>query len=191
MATIRRLAGGREQLYQEIFTGKGVDIGCGRLGIDRFKDKFPGIQSIRNWDLPDGDGMLMATVTDNTFDFVHSSHSLEHMVDVKIALKNWIRILKKGGHLVVTIPDWEMYEHRQWPSRYNSDHKHAFTLDFNRRNDGPQVIEVKTLLVPFCMEHGCKILVCEICPAGYNPMDPSDQTRKGIECSIEFILQKL
>jgi ubiquinone/menaquinone biosynthesis C-methylase UbiE len=34
----------------------------------------------------------MAGVVDGSVDFVHSSHCLEHMVDVRETLKNWIRI---------------------------------------------------------------------------------------------------
>ena len=34
-------------------------------------------------------------VKDETYDFVYSSHTLEHINDIYTALKNWIRILKK------------------------------------------------------------------------------------------------
>ena len=55
------------------------------------------MKSCRSWDLPDGDAQYMASIEDGLFDFVHSSHCLEHMQDPQTALANWIRILKPGG----------------------------------------------------------------------------------------------
>ena len=56
---------------------------------------------------------LMASVADNTYDFVHSSHCLEHMRDPARAMHNWLRILKPGGHLVCLVPDEDLYEQLQ------------------------------------------------------------------------------
>ena len=64
------------------------------------------MKSCRAWDVPEWeDAELMESIEDNYFDFVHSSHCLEHMVNPYISLNNWIRILKPGGHLVCIIPD--------------------------------------------------------------------------------------
>jgi SAM-dependent methyltransferase len=70
----------------------------------------------------------MKGVADGTFDFLHASHSLEHMRDVNIALEHWIRIVKPGGFLIITVPDEDLYEQGHWPSRYNTDHKWTFTI---------------------------------------------------------------
>jgi len=45
-----------------------------------------------------------------------------------MALAEWWRVLKDGGHLIVLAPDFGLYEQRQWPSRYNSDHKTQWSL---------------------------------------------------------------
>ena len=45
----------------------------------------------------------MAGVKDETYDFVYSSHTLEHINDIYTALKNWIRILKKDKFLILYI----------------------------------------------------------------------------------------
>lgn len=107
--------------------GSCIDIGAGSDGLSRYVKLFPKITGVREWDLSDGDAQLMEGVADESFDTVHSSHTLEHMRDVEEALDNWWRILKPGGHLVVVVPDWELYEQGIWPSTFNPDHKHRFT----------------------------------------------------------------
>jgi SAM-dependent methyltransferase len=44
---------------------------------------------------------------ENTFEIVHASHVLEHIpwYQVEDTLKEWIRIIKPGGHLEVCVPD--------------------------------------------------------------------------------------
>src|SRR3546814_3492720 len=67
-------------------------------------------------------------VADESYDFVHSSHCLEHLRDPEEGLRNWFRILKPGGHLIVTVPDEDLYEQGIFPSAYNPDHKWTFTI---------------------------------------------------------------
>ncbi|MDL2216786.1 class I SAM-dependent methyltransferase [Desulfovibrio sp. OttesenSCG-928-M14] len=47
------------------------------------------------------------SVQDESFDAVFSSHNIEHIYahEVSIALKSFYRVLKKGGHLVISCPD--------------------------------------------------------------------------------------
>lgn len=42
---------------------------------------------------------------DATYDFVLSCHNLEHIANPVKALKEWIRVLKPGGSLVLALPD--------------------------------------------------------------------------------------
>jgi len=110
------------------FVGQGIDIGGKPDPLAQYVGIFPRMQSVRTWDLKDGDAQCMQGVADNTFDFLHASHSLEHMRDPLEALGNWVRIVKPGGFLIITVPDEDLYEQRQWPSAYNPDHKWTFTL---------------------------------------------------------------
>jgi SAM-dependent methyltransferase len=71
------------------------------IGVDT---DFPGYDGIR---LPFGDGSQ---------DTVHSSHCLEHIQDYKGALADWFRVLKVGGHLVVTVPHRWLYERKPTPT---------------------------------------------------------------------------
>jgi SAM-dependent methyltransferase len=112
--------------------GDGIDIGAGNDSIGHYQRLFPLMGVVRSWDKEDGDAMLMAGVPDASYDFVHSAHCLEHLQNPIIALKNWVRICKPGGHLVVTVPDEDLYEQGVWPSTFNGDHKWSFTIGKQR-----------------------------------------------------------
>jgi SAM-dependent methyltransferase len=43
-------------------------------------------------------------VSDNSQDFVFSSHVLEHMPDMIRALREWNRVVKPGGYVVMIVP---------------------------------------------------------------------------------------
>jgi len=110
------------------FVGDGIDIGSGPDPLNQYMELFPLIASVRPWDLRDGDAELMDSCLDGQFDFVHSSHCLEHMRDPDVALANWFRILKPGGYLIVVVPDEDMYEQGVFPSTFNTDHKWTFSI---------------------------------------------------------------
>lgn len=109
--------------HTRYFVGEGIDIGGKPDPLGQYIEIFPLLMRVQTWDLEQGDAQFMQGVPDDHFDFVHSSHCLEHMHDARVALGNWARIVKPGGYLIVTVPDEDLYEHGHWPSRYNPDHK--------------------------------------------------------------------
>ena len=65
---------------------------------------------------------------DSTQDAVFSSHCLEHIDDYKNALREWYRVLKVGGFMIVIVPHKFLYEKRAGlPSNFNRDHKRFYT----------------------------------------------------------------
>lgn len=122
----RRL--GDSNFSQRYFVGVGVDIGGKPDPLCLYAELFSGIKSVKTWDWEDGDAQNMATVADGSFDFVHSSHCLEHLVEPLAGLKNWLRIIRPGGYLVITVPDEDLYEQGVFPSTFNKDHKWTFTI---------------------------------------------------------------
>jgi ubiquinone/menaquinone biosynthesis C-methylase UbiE len=148
------------------------------------------MQSCRNWDLPDGDAQLLASVQDETFDFVHSSHCLEHMHNPKEALHHWLRVLKPNGHLVVMIPDEDLYEQGVFPSTNNNDHKWTFTI-FKEKSWSSHSISLMSLLADFSAV--AQIIKMELLDASFRYDLPRfDQTLTPVgECAIEFVMRKL
>jgi SAM-dependent methyltransferase len=61
-------------------------------------------------------------------DAVFSSHCLEHIDDYKGALREWHRVLRIGGFMLISVPHQYLYEKRPAPpSRWNVDHKRFYT----------------------------------------------------------------
>lgn len=73
---------------------------------------------------------------DGVLDFVFSSHLLEDFEDTTAVLREWLRVLRPGGRLVIYCPDEACYrEHcRRTGQFHNPNHKHPdFSLDFVKR----------------------------------------------------------
>ena len=78
-------------------------------------------------DTPGYDGLTLPFATESQ-DGVFACHCLEHMPDLTATLREWIRVLRVGGHLVVIVPHQHLYEKRTAPpSAWNADHKHFLT----------------------------------------------------------------
>lgn len=171
------------------FVGSGIDIGAGPDGLSKITHLYPKITSVRDWDLPDGDAMLMATVEDNTFDFVHSSHCLEHLHSPTVSLTNWLRIVKPGGYVVVTIPEEDMYEQGVWPSTFNPDHKFTFTT-LKGKSWSPRSVSVALMLSTLVPVP--ELVKLETIHNGYDwTGERRDLTYlSDAECAIEFVLRK-
>ncbi len=173
--------------------GDGIDIGAGQDSLDQYFEFFPLAKSCMNWDLVNGDAQYLKGVSDNSFDFVNSSHCLEHMQDPHVALNNWLRILKTGGHLLLSVPDEDLYEQGIFPSTYNADHKHTFTI-YKRSSWCSNSINLFDLLSS--TDYSLKILKIELLDSTYkyknSQVSRSDQSMTAIgECAIEVILKKL
>lgn len=175
--------------------GDGVDIGAGADCLGMYSELFPLMKSCRAWDISDGDAQDMASVPDEYFDFVHSSHCLEHMRNPLVALNNWLRILKPGGHLVCLVPDEDLYEQGIFPSTFNSDHKHTFTI-YKKRSWSNSSINIFDMIAS--VDCSVEVLKVELLDSTfrYNMSELSgqnrfDQTTTPIgECAIEIILKK-
>ena len=188
-AVMRRLHDSR--FAMRYFIGDGIDIGAGSDPLGNYKEFFPGMRSCRAWDIADGDAQFMEGVADASLDFVHSSHCLEHLRDPAEALRNWLRILKPGGHLVVVVPDEDLYEQGVFPSTWNSDHKWTFTI-FKVRSWSPNSHNLTDLLED--LGDVARLLKIETLDATfrYGITKRIDQTMTPVgECAIEFVAQRL
>ena len=102
-----------------LLSGKGIDIGCGPDPIN---------VNARRFDIEDGDANSILNYVHDEFDFVYSSHCLEHMFEPRKTLLDWWALVKPGGYLFIIVPDEDLYEQGVFPSRFNPDHKSTFTI---------------------------------------------------------------
>ncbi|MGD0493703.1 MAG: class I SAM-dependent methyltransferase [Steroidobacteraceae bacterium] len=106
------------QFESTYLRGSVIDIGCGPDPVVAHAEPF---------DLQHGDAQEIAALRPNgAYDAVHSSHCLEHMRDVPKALAQWWALVRKGGYLILVVPDEDLYEQGGWPSAFNYDHKATF-----------------------------------------------------------------
>ena len=94
--------------------GDGIDIGCQNdkvvencIGFDRIKTSQVDVVGDAN-NLP---------FDNNHFDYIFSSHCLEDMEDTSTTLKEWLRVLKPNGNIILYLPHKDLYK------GCNLDHK--------------------------------------------------------------------
>lgn len=167
-----------ENFYVRYINGKaGIDIGCADDPIDARFD---------HWDfsLGSGDATHMQGVPDGKYETVYASHILEHLHHPITALRNWWRILKPGGHLIVCVPHRDLYEQsKRLPSRWNSDHK-TMWLPFD--NEFP----ARGLMITAAMAFGAQhIKSVRVLDDDYRPRCEKTEHPQG-EYSIELIARK-
>lgn len=105
--------------------GQGLDLGCGNIKI---KSDAIGIDLTNpNADMRQ-DVRLMPYYDNEHFDYIYSSHLLEEIEDTESTLKEWIRVIKPGGFLVLYQVDKEYYYPLNDP-RCNKSHIHHFSLE--------------------------------------------------------------
>jgi SAM-dependent methyltransferase len=165
----------REMFFETYFRGNGLDVGYGGDLIH---------PSAVGWDFEHGDAQILSSVNDRSMDYVYSSHTLEHMLLPNVALRNWWRVIKPGGYLILYIPERDLYEKKtQLPSKWNLDHKHFFLLE---TDELPSTIGILPLINRELSDFN--IIYSKICSEGYFSGGP-DVHSIG-EYSIEVVLQK-
>jgi len=84
-------------------------------------------------------------IADNSYEFLLSSHSLEHTANPIKALKEWIRILKPGGQFILLLPD----------KRFTMDKKREYTPfthllnDYNNNTTEADTTHFEDILINF------------------------------------------
>lgn len=99
-----------------------------------------------------GDASALWMFWDNVFDFVFSSHLLEDFEDTEEVLREWARVLKPGGNLILYCPDEPTYrEHCRLSGQpHNDAHKiSTFGADHVRR----AIENISGLYVAHCVDH--------------------------------------
>jgi len=164
-----------EGFFEKYCKGRGLDIGYGGDLL---------AENCRGWDIEDGNAQKLEGLPDSEYDFVYSSHTLEHVDDIEEALRNWWRVLQPGGHLILYLPDRDLYERKKTlPSNWNETHKVFFHLDKDNPPDTVGVVPLLEKALP-----GCEIIYAKVCDRGYECKGPKAPCTG--EYSIEAVIKK-
>ena len=126
-----------QDFIDRYFNGRVIDIGCGKDLVVPHAEPF---------DIEHGDANLLDELREVAgYDCVHSSHSLEHMLDPPNALQRWWRLVRPGGHMILVVPEEDLYEQGNWPSLFNREHTCTFRLD-RETTWSPRSHEIRSLL---------------------------------------------
>lgn len=122
--------------------GNGCDVGAGgdpivpsAICIDRPEDDGRRAHVGQHPTHLMGDAANLWWFRDGCFDYVYSSHCLEDADDTAAWLREWLRVLRPGGLLVLFLPDQPTYtaDCARNGSLPNQAHKHAdFSLAYVR-----------------------------------------------------------
>jgi chemotaxis methyl-accepting protein methylase len=168
----------REGFFDRYFGGVVLDIGY--RGYEDI-EVVPVLEDAIGIDLnyPGYDGERLP-FEDGTVDTVYASHTLEHITDPHSAIREWFRVLRNGGYLVLAVPHQFLYEKRTvLPSRWNEDHKRFYT-------PARILAEVESALPP--NSYRVRRLVDD--DEGYDYTIPPTQHARGAY-QIELVLEKI
>lgn len=117
-----------------------LDIGF-RGGIHGVLPILPGAIGIET-DYPGYDGKTLPFY-DGQIDCIHASHVLEHVTPSVDYLRDWFRVLRVGGSIILMVPSAYLYERRLSvpPSRWSPEHLRAYT-------PGRLLSEIEAALIP-------------------------------------------
>lgn len=109
--------------------GRGLDIGAGDFKV------LPHVISVDNMHhaafgftiKPDvvAEADKLDMFASASMDFIYSSHTLEHVEDMPATLREWWRVIKPNGLLVLYLPHADFYPNMGQPGA-NPDHKRDF-----------------------------------------------------------------
>jgi SAM-dependent methyltransferase len=156
----------RERL-SKFCVGYGVDLGFGGDPIVehaiRVDQSRPYAETGANSVQLGGDATNLHWFRDEVLDFVFSSHLLEDFEDTEAALREWMRVLKPGGVMIIYCPDEQVYRTHcaRTGQTYNVHHKHAdFSLEFVkqalRRVSPAEIVHEMPLVEIYSWELVCR-----------------------------------
>jgi glycosyltransferase involved in cell wall biosynthesis len=120
------------EAIKELVSGETVELGCGAtktvpdaLGVDRVPkgEVIPWMQEAISVADVVADVSEPLPFEDGQFDTLIARHVLEHCLDTITILKEWARIVKAGGKLLIAVPNQKLQD----SITLNPEHLHAFT----------------------------------------------------------------
>lgn len=130
------------RIEQGIFPlhGYGIDVGAGPRGMPgrEWWALVPGMDgAVFAWDREEGDAHELPGIEPGRFDWLFSSHLLEHLERPARALARWVQVVKPGGRIVLSVPHRDLYEGKASPpSAWNREHLRFYLPEHSDHAEG-------------------------------------------------------
>lgn len=139
---------------------------------------------------------LDAIQVKDSFNWIYSHYYLQCQDDIEDIIWKWHSQLVDNGYLFIVVPDYELYEKKQWPSIFVNEHEHQCSFSMNVRRsltDRDSHYNIEQDLIPILNNAGFKVIDYGLEFYKYDrSMDSSiDQTCLGALCQIRIICQKV
>ena len=103
------------------------------------------------------------------------------------AIKEWWKLVKDNGYLYIIVPDEDLYEQKNFPSKYNDDHKWTFSI-FKQKSSTVRTVNLLELINKL---NNARLIKIEIQDSNYDyKLTNVDQTLKKATAQICFCVQK-
>lgn len=163
--------------FDKYMSGKGLDIG--------FAGYTPGVEPILStaigvdFNYPGYNGVTLPFEACSQ-DYVYSSHCLEHVVNYGLTIREWYRVIKPGGHIVIAVPHQYLYEKKtELPSNWNRDHNRFYT-------PGTLLSDIECALAP----NSYRVRFLEDGDEGFDYSIPPEK-HSGGQYEITVVIQKI
>lgn len=167
----------KEGFFKKYARGRGLDIGFGGDIIS---------ENAKGYDFEHGNAETLKGLNpEEKFDFVYSSHTLEHMCDPWTTMKIWFDRVKKNGYLIIYIPHRDLFEKKkELPSNWNSDHKYFYMPE---KHEKPYTLGMRQLIQESLKDY--KIVYVKTCDKDYEYLGKNKHSEG--EYSIEAVIKKM
>jgi len=173
--------------WKKLFASPALDVGSGN-------DPLMIPADCATFDKNNGDANHLALYfSPNCFALIHASQVLEHMIDAKSALLNWLKLIQPGGHVVCSVPGFELYEGKRDVSIWNPDHKSTWSM--LSREGGKKLPHHYLPDFLSSLPKEFKVLRMTMLAENYDfvkgaGVDQSFNECDGVEPWLEFVIQK-
>jgi hypothetical protein len=175
-------------IWNSVFVGRGIDVGSGDDPL-----VWDGTE-ITTFDIEDGDANVIADYFEpESFDFLHASQSLEDMNNPWDALIDWSKVVKRKGYMIITVPDFVLYEKLTFPSKNNPAHRSTWS-NLVKDSWAPNHVYIPNLIT-FVEKNIGKIVLARLVDTNYNyklgnEVDQTINYEDKVECFQELVIQK-
>jgi SAM-dependent methyltransferase len=181
------------RLFTGVFKGDGLHIGPGNDPLK--KHHYPLCESITLVSVPEytiENDTLKHQLSDKQFDFVYATSLGVYEDEPKDVINHWLSFVKSKGHLILTIPDEDLYEQGYFPSIFNNSHKKTFSI-YKHQSWSGKHYNIIDLVLELDSTTCRKI---ELVDSNYDyslygkQVDQTYSFSDGVEACIEVILKK-